>query len=264
MLCRVMFLFGIAGILTSASVASATLIENFDTYADQNAFQRTWPSWIADGTSMTLSRSLGYSGSQSVSGVALANYKYRNYRNLDDFAAYAGTDDNPVRFQVSLYDANPLQTGAANARNFVELRAYGAGPAGDGMPALSSTTGYSLQSVIALGLYNTPNGNTYNFRVYGGGSNAWYSTQVKRTAGWHTMTAMIGSTSLQIYVDDVLTNTIALSTPIPAFDGVVLGSGLTSGGYDVAFDDLMVAKTPEPSTLLVLAAGTWFLRRRRG
>ncbi|HOW17871.1 MAG TPA: PEP-CTERM sorting domain-containing protein [Phycisphaerae bacterium] len=263
MSCRVMILLAIAGILTSASAASATLIENFDSYADQSAFQTAWPSWIADGTSMTLSRSLGYSGSQSVSGVALANYKYRNWRNLDDFTAYAGTDDSPVRFQVSLYDANPLQTGAGNARNFVELRAYGTGPAGDGMPALSSTTGYSLQSVIALGLYNSPNGNTYNFRVYGGGSNAWYSTQVKRTAGWHTMTAMIGSTSLQIYVDDVLTNTIALCTPIPAFDGVVLGSGLTSNGYDVAFDDLMVAKTPEPATLLVLAAGAVFLRRRR-
>lgn len=253
-------LFAIAGVCVCVTGVSASLIENFDSYASQSAFQAAWPSWIADGTSMQLSQTLGQSGSQSVAGVASANYKYRNYRNLDSFSQYAGTDANPVKFELSVYDADPTKTGA---RNFCELRAYSASGGNEGMPSVSGGAGYGLQSIIALGLYNTPNAGTYDFRVYGGGANAWLSTGVARTAGWHTMTALIGGTNVQIFVDNNLTNTVPLTTPIPAFDGVVLGSGLTSAGYDAAFDNLTVASVPEPMSLLLLAAGALFIRRSR-
>jgi hypothetical protein len=256
---KVRIFVGFAAVLAGANGASASLIEDFDGYADQAAFQAAWPSWFADGTSMTLKQNLGLTGIQSVGGVATANSRYRNYRNLDSFSAYAGTDAKPVEFELSVYDADPTKTGA---RNFCELRAYDASGGNEGMPSVSGGAGYGLQAIIALGLYNTPAAGTYDFRVYGGGANAWYSTGVARKAGWHKMTALIGSTAVNVYVDDVLTNTVTLKTPIPAFDGVVLGSGLTSAGYDAAFDNLSVASVPEPVTVLLLAAGGLFTRRR--
>ncbi len=257
---KILFTFGLASVLTCTTGVSAALIETFDGYASQSAFQAAWPSWFTTGTSMTLSQSGGVGGSRSVGGVAATNSGYRNYRNLDSFTEYAGTDARPVKFELSLFDADPTKTAA---RNFCELRAYSASGGNEGMPPVSGAAGYGLQSIIALGLYNTPNAGTYEFRIYGGGLNAWYSTGVTRTAGWHKMTALIGDTNVKLYVDDVLTNTLSLTSAIPAFDGVVLGSGLTSGGYDVAFDNLCVATTPEPVTLLLLAGGLLLGWRRR-
>lgn len=261
---------GLVLAVACGTASAAPLFDNFDSYADQAAFQAAWPSWIADGTSMNLVQGFGYSDSQCFSGVASANYKYRNARSLDsDLLGAVGTDASPIVWSFMLYDSDITQStsGTAPARNFNEIRSYTNNTTltNTGMPATSAGTGFALNGLIAMGIYQSASpGTQYAYRCYWGGVSNWFATGVARTEGWHEMKAVIGSTTVKIYVDGVLapngTQNLT-TTPTKAFSGVVLGSGLTSNSYDVAFDDMSV--TPEPATLLMLAAGGLFLRRRR-
>jgi len=250
-----------AVVLFGTSTLSAALVDNFDSYASQAAFEAAWRPWSSNNSSMTLGTT-SHSGSNGVRGAATSNYQNRNARNLDSFSMYKGTDLSPVTFEFWLYDSNSaLPALPAGARNFNEIRAF----TGDGYPSYASASSMT-QGIIAMGLYNTPvSDDNYHVRVYYGGVNAWYSMNTVRTNGWHKLTAKIGGTSVKFYVDDQLDTTVAFTdlNKVYTFDSVVLGSGLTSGGYDVAFDDLSVAKTPEPATLVMLALGGLILRRRQ-
>ncbi len=257
---RLLIVLAFAAALTHPALSSAALLESFDSYADQAAFQAVWRPWSSNGSSLTLTPGIGRNGGAAVHGVAPVNYQVRNARNLDSFTEYLGTDANPVKFEFWIYDSDPLAPTPPNgARNFNEIRAY----AGDGIPAYG--TG-ALQGIVAMGLYNTPiSDDHFHARVYYGGVSNWYSLNTPRTAGWHRLTSYIGNTWIKFYVDNVLDTTVPLidSTRLFAFDGVILGSGLTSGGYDVAFDDLSVGKVPDPATILFLAVGVLFVRRSR-
>ncbi len=253
-LCAIVVTFGLA------TSGSAALIDNFDSYTSQAAFQAAWRPWSSDNSSMIWQPGAGVNGSNAIHGVTAVNYRMRNARDLDDFNAYLGSDQNPVKFEVMVYDADPAAPTPPNgARNFCEIRAY----AGDGLPAYSSAN-VGLQGLIAMGMYNTPiSDDNFHARVVYGGVSAWFSLNTPRTAGWHTLTSLIGDTWIKFFVDGVLDTTISLtdSKKLYAFDGVILGSGLTSGGYDVAFDNVLV--NPEPVTVLILAAGLALPPRRR-
>jgi hypothetical protein len=270
---RVSLLLGLVALLACASGASAALVDNFDSYADQAAFQAAWPSWATNGTSMNLIQGFGQSDSQCVAGVASANNQVWNVRNLDSFTAYK-PDTNTVVFELSLYDTDTTLPASPNpGRNFIHMRAYGDAN-GQGMPVAYNDPAPSkgLQGLVAMGLYESASAQVdggaggrgyYAFRLYYGGLNSWWATEAQRSVGWHTMKMVMDATSAKVYVDGVLDSTVAWTdtAKLYAFDGVVIGSGLTSAGYDVAFDDVSV--TPEPATMLLLAAGGLFLRRRR-
>ncbi len=163
-------------------------------------------------------------------------------------------------FEFWLYDDDPsMPSTTGTARNFNEIRAY----TGNGIPAYG---GAGLQGLIAMGLYNTPvNDDYFHGRVYYGGVNSWISLNTKRTAGWHKLTSIVSDLSVSFLVDGVLDTSIPLTdaNKLYAFDGVIMGSGLTSGGYDVAFDDLSVSKAPEPVTVVLFGLGALLLRSRR-
>lgn len=239
--------------------AQATLYETFDSFEDQNAFQAVWPSWAPDGSSMILG-SLP-DGSKAVHGVAESNYQTRNYRNLDSFTDYCPTANHPITFELWLYDSDPTAPPLPGApRNFCELRAY----AGDGIPASYTV---QTQATIALGLYGIPvSADHYHARVKYGGVDSWYYLTTPRSPGWHQLTASIGLNEVVIYVDGALDTTVPLTNPSQcyAFDGVTLGSGLTSSGYDAWFDNILV--TPEPATMTLLGAAALALigNRKRG
>lgn len=266
---KVSFLLGLVAVCAFTSGASAwSFSDNFDSYADQTAFQAAWPSWATDGSSMNLLQGFSNSPENSINGVAAANNTVWNVRSLEDML-YTGTDANPVEFKVMMYDTN-VQPYVGN-RNFVHLRAYKdvwGNPVK--MPPKYNTAGYSVAGLIALGLYNGTGAVTNQYATRIGFT--WYTTQINRTEGWHELKAVIKANTVNIYVDGVLaqlrTGTAAPFTYVTdapwggfTFSGVVVGSGLTSAGFDAPFDDISV--TPEPMTLLMLAAGGLFLRRRR-
>jgi len=246
-------LVGLVALLACTSMATADLIDNFDSYADQAAFNAAWPSVYA-GSSMNLLQGYDHTtgSTNSVNGVVSANYTMRNYRDMPPLAA---TNANPVTFSFWVQLGDPNNTGA---RNYCELRAYSGGGYGQG----------ALVGLIAMGVYNaavpTTNWSVRTLTDNGAGGmtgESWKATNIARAAGWHELKAVIGDTTINYYVDGVLAWT-APATPT-TWTTVVLGSGLTSNGMDAAFDDLSV--TPEPATLAMLAlgSGVLFVRRRR-
>ncbi len=261
--------FGLAAVFAcagSASAAWSSFFDDFESYANQAAFQAAWPAWSSNGSSMGLLQTFGYSGNQSVDGVAPGNNQVRNKRDFSsDLNQRAPSNALPATWSFWLYDDDPTMPlppsypSATYARNFCELRAY----VGDGIPAYGTGT---LQGLVAMGLYNTPvSDDNYHIRVYYGGVSAWYDTGKVRLQGWHKMNMIISGSQVKFWVDNDDANPFVVNftdtSKVYAFDGIILGSGLTTGGYDVAFDDMYFM--PEPATLVMLAAGGVLLRRRR-
>lgn len=248
-------LVGAAVAMLFVGAANAAMMDDFESYANQAAFEATWIP-TSPPTSMNLLSGLDHTTGtgKSVNGVAAVNYQYRNYRNLDDLAAYAPTDATPVTFEFWMMLGDPANTGA---RNYNELRAY----EGDGY-----NQGGLLQ-LIAMGVYNgaAPTTN-WTFRTLYGwttGTASWTAGSIARSAGWHKLTAILKETTVDYYVDDVLALAETHNKGGVPFDAVVLGSGLTSNGMDALTDDLLVDVVPEPATLALLGLGGLFLRRRR-
>ena len=236
-------------VLVFVATASADMVDDFDSYADQAAFEGTWTPQYA-GSSMDLDQTFGYSDGQSVHGVVETNYTKRNYLNLG--AEYAGTDAQPLVFEFMMNFDESQSTAPWNARNYVALYGYSGAGYNDG----------DLEGIIALGLYNSGDSTVYQSRVIFGGS-SWFDTTATRVANeWKKLTAVITTGLVEIYVDDVYAGE---STRSPGFtyDSIVIGSGLTSADVDAWYDDIAIYNIPEPGTLILLGLGGLALIRRR-
>lgn len=141
-------------------------------------------------------------------------------------------------------------------RIYLELRSYT-------NDTYSTATG-ALQQLYALGKFNnvtypgeTFATNRYNGRIAFGSPSGWFSLNASgataRSVGWHEMRLEVNATTAKFFVDGVLCKELP-SNPIGTIDHVVLGSGLTSAGNPVYFDDVKVeAITPfiSPSSYTV-------------
>ena len=279
---KVPFLCGSLLVLVGAGGAfgAFTGFENFDSYADQAAFAAAWKPMFNDASSMNLIQGIGSSGSQSIAGVCPGNYKTRNYQYVDDFNYDKPTAEDPMIVSVMAQVVGGSD-GLDNiaARNYIEIRGYDEMGSVGGFvnpPPYAAGTAPSFGGtnlrMIALGCYNTPNsiaGTGWYARVIAPGANAWIELKTARPAidpnlaTWTKLTAKIYVDKAEIYVNDVLDTTVTLTGVMAPMGVVMLGSGLTSGAtnVDVLFDD--VTMTPEPATLVLLAAGGLLLRRRR-
>mgnify|MGYP000109058063 CR=1 FL=1 len=227
----------LAAALTVACACSAgAFTENFDSYADQAAFNAVW----------------GNSGSP----VALSNNQWVSSPN----SVYQGTAavqsrillSNPVpaqqlKFSFMFYD----ETGTGSL-----ARAYGMVYARSG-----NLWTDSLQQIIAVGKYNSVATTKYFARIAFGSLN-WFvldaPTSPDRSVGWHKA-EVIGAVDpndptkaqLSFYIDGQLGKTVG-GVANSVFNFVVLGSGLTST-HGMYFDDVSVV--PEPGSLLALGSG---------
>lgn len=242
-------LVALSVVLAFAAMASADLFDDFDSYADQAAFEAAWPPQYA-GSSLDLDQTFGYSDDQSVHGVCTTNYTKKNYRNLG--AEYEGTDEQPLIFEFMMNFDESQSTAPYNARNYISIYGYSGAGFNDG----------DLEATVAIGLYNSGSASVYQSRVLYGGL-GWFDTTATRTANvWTKMTAKIMTDSVEIYVNDVLAGSSSRS-PGFTYDSVVMGSGLTSADVDAWYDDVAVYNIPEPGTLVLLALGGLALIRRR-
>jgi hypothetical protein len=205
-------------------------------YADQAAFDAVWEAHTGatNDTQLVLSSFLNATvgGSKSAYSDTSGSGNAANQSQLragSQFGPVAGTDTHPLIFNVSYHDGLAQES---LYRQQAEIR-----PAPDGSP------------IIAMGNTNEITGNFHQVRQVPGGPSAdnfWFNLdgfgQPQRTNGWHVLTAVVKSNSVDYYVDGTLA---ALSVPITAgtdFTTAVIGSGLSSAGGDAYYDDLCIDK----------------------
>ena len=243
-------LLAIGVVLAVTAAASADFFDNFDSYADQAAFEAAWPGYGTYG-SLPLDQTFGYSGNQSVKSDRAASYTERNYRNLG--SEHAGTDAAPLVFEFEMYSDDSASSNPSNARDYCEIRGYTGAGLDDG----------SLEGLIAVGIYNgvSGGGSVYQARVLYGGSN-WFNLTADRIYNeWVNMKVVISTGAIEFYVNDVLAGSDTRTDV--TYDSLSMGSGLTSAGVVTWFDDVSVYNVPEPGSLALLALGALAVIRRR-
>jgi hypothetical protein len=232
------------------SQAQVFLNENFDSYADQAAFQA---AWAANATTATLSTEQAVSLSQSVKGLTTTT---RNARSVGEVGFLNGTADTVV-FRFDFYDSN----GAAAAyRQYAELD--------------DTITPGSAGQLFALGLNNNIASSSYMARILGADGGAGVSAFFKlddagapaRSTGWHSLEARITDNAVSFYVDSILSKTINTSTLTDrSLDTVKVGSNLSSGQvayFDNVYLERIVVPEPGVLSLAVLGAGALLALRR--
>jgi hypothetical protein len=250
-----------ATVLGAAGWAGAAplLIDSFDDYADQAAFQANW-GVVGTLPSGQLSSAQSVSPSNSIRnvGTTVAAEAMRNQRAFTE----SGTPslDNIITFSFDFYDSNAAVAPYRQHSNLQD----GAAPAVEGQ-------------LIAMGLNNNlsltaDGGNFYMGRVLGFNGGAFFKLNdnpaLLRSTGWHNLKVEI-SDAYRFYVDNQLAETVALNPAAArSYDLVRLGSGLSNAGNEAYYDNLVVSTAgavPEPATLGLLAVGTLgvLTRRRR-
>lgn len=223
------------------------------------AYTQNYPSFP-----VLLDTTKSYEGSQSAHhGTPTANSQSRMY--VEFGGKYAATDEFPlvVRFAMD------TTTNIWSTRQYIELRAN----------SNSAFAGGTLQEILALGFTSSGVDTTrINYRVLssvpGGPAGGWsnltasYATRADvATRDWVRLAMVVKSNNIEYWVEDA-NGTLQLDltrqrNPAWEFDTLVIGSGLSSAGADVWWDDLSVHYLPEPAMVGLLALGLPFFRRRR-
>jgi|GEM_PF-563950 hypothetical protein len=280
-LCLGVFLAGMVLVSQAASVFT----DNFDTYADQAAFEAAWaPIGTVAPLSATLAIDQASSLPQSirVDGTATSNQQ----RNQRSFTETGLIDINTsIAFSFDFYDSSAA---AAPYRQFSGLQ--------DGTSAVS--TG----QIIGMGLNNNhinsdSGGNFYMARILGytppttdpdGGPNEGgtlasggffklndFVNAPLRFTGWHNFGVVIStddgaSADFAFFVDNILAervNNVGSAAQFRSYDVIRLGSGVSNAGNAAWYDNFSVQVTvvPEPSTfgLCLLGVAALVCRRRQ-
>lgn len=250
--------------LNANSSAAFILQDNFDSYADQAAFNAAWPATVGTGGAL--------SDARFVSAPNSINFPTTAQRNDRSFTE-SGVPDviNTIRFSIDFFDSNAA---AAPFRQVASLI--------DGAPTASG-------QLISLGLHNNQSsvnsgGNFYMARILGytvpttadpdggpaesvGGAGVFFKLNDTgvglRSTGWHNLAVEITNADFKFYVDGLLAETVTNTFTLRSYDTVRIGSGF-SATNDANFDNVSVEIVPEPSAIALLSLGLLgFAKRRR-
>jgi hypothetical protein len=261
----------------SANSATAAILinDNFDGYANQAAFETSWP---AIGTVAPLSGALSTaqasSAPNSISNPGTAtSAQSRNRKSFTDtLPLVVGSQ---VVWSFDFYDSAP--TGAPQ-RNHSNLQ--------------DTTAPTATNQLIAMGFNNNQTGANsggqfYMGRILGytvpttadpdggpaesvGGAGAFFKLNDfnvgARSLGWHNLKVIITtddglSTDYAFYVDNVLAervNNIGTAASIRQYDSIVIGSGLSNGNTAAFYDNMyleFIPPVPEPATFVLAGIG---------
>ncbi|MEX2309031.1 MAG: PEP-CTERM sorting domain-containing protein [Pirellulales bacterium] len=264
--------------------AATILFDNFDTYADQAAFQAAWPpigtvapisadlstaqsvtapnSVEVDGTATSSQqrnqRIFGETGTGSATEKVVWSFDfydsnaaaspYRQYSNLQDTTAPGGTN------QLLSMGLNNNQTSANSGGNYYMARILGYNPT-----AVADPDGGPVESVGGAGAY-------FKLNDFGVGL---------RSTGWHRLKVAISSddgvsTDYSFFVDGLLAELVSNvggAGTLRSYDNIRIGSGVSNANNAAYYDNEWVRRVPipEPTTFALLGLGLigfGFARRR--
>jgi hypothetical protein len=277
---------------TSLSVAQGAIIvsDNFDSYANQAAFEAVWtPIGTTAPTSGVLSTAQASSAPNSIQGPGTTtNAQYRNQVTFAETSTLSSSGNlgigDKLIWSFDFYDSAPTGSPQRNHSNLQDSTAPG-----------------STNQLIAMGFNNNQTGANsggqfYMARILGytvpttadpdggpaesvGGAGAFFKLNDfgvgARSLGWHNLKAIIStddglSTDYEFYVDSVLAEKVSNvgdATQIRSYDVIRLGSGLSNGNTEVFYDNMQLEyiAVPEPASVLlagVATLGFLFARRR--
>ncbi len=258
---------GLAAVgLSTASTAAIIFSDNFESGNLNN--------WTTTGTSpLVISDAQNVVPSGGTHSALMDTSTDRMHHNI--VADNGGNElSGYSTFTSYIYDA-PSTTAT---RIFNEVRGYSGGT---GLPNGGTTASGTLAQLLAIGKYNsvtmpgeTYNGNKYQARiVYPSATMGWFNLDgpgsPNRSAGWHkfTIERLSDGTTINFYVDDILSRTIAAATA-QSWDTVVMGPGLGSTVGDawidgISIDDGVVVPEPAAVVLASLACAALCGYRRR-
>ena len=235
--------------------------DDFESYANTAALSGPYTQ-IYPAAPVMLDTTKGDQSSQSIHfGTPGANNERRMYINIPG-GPVTPTDQAPLKLEFW----TDLDTAIWSTRQYIEIRSYSGGAYNSG----------TLNQLIALGFTSSGVDTTrVNQRVVAGFTGAQWGdltdTYATRTTiadpnnDWTQLAMVLKHNTVEFYVNGNL-DTVQTMTAGVAFDSIVIGSGLSSAGADVWFDNLTVI-VPEPSSLALSLLGGFGLlamfRRRR-
>lgn len=214
--------------------AALLMSDNFDSYADQAAFEASPWNQVGAVAWGTLSTAQSASTPNSINFATTAQRAERAFTESGNPSA-----SNIIRFSVDFYDNDAA---AAPYRQHHNLQ-DGTAPSGSGQ-------------LISLGLSNNlsstaEGGNYYMARILGFNSSAYFklndAAAPLRSTGWHNLRVDISDTNFTFYVDGVLSRTVPNTYTLRSYDVVRIGSGLSSTQQSFV-DNVLVSAVPEPAS----------------
>jgi hypothetical protein len=275
-----------------AAQAAVILLDKFDSYANQAAFEAAWP---AIGTTAPVSADLSTANpnqvavpdkSVEVDGTA-TNNQQRNQRTFAETGAASITQS--MFWSFDFYDSLPTGNPQRQYANLQDGAAPGTTPPGQ---------------LLSMGLNNNQlgtasGGQFYMARILGytvpttadpdggpnesvGGAGAYFKLNDfgvgARTLGWHNLRVVVStddglSADYDFYVDGQLAervHNVGTATGLRSYDLIRIGSGLSNGGQTAYFDNMRVQTgssilIPEPSSFVLVLGlvGAALAARRR-
>lgn len=231
---------------TTTAADAPALVDDFESYADQAAFDAVWRS---DGSPVCrFETTYGRNSSKSVrledaeNGSGTSN---RYYRDLPK--PLTPTDDAPVIFSFDLYlSPDGADTHWKEAWQTADLRGFEGGQYGEG----------AVTGVVSLGTAEVSaepwSADYFQGRLFDPANAAAVASVTvqyhtlnetpdapQRAFGWHRLSARIGAHKTTYYVDGKLARTIDAGLEKP-LTSVVIGSDVSSGKNVMWLDNIEV------------------------
>ncbi|MBN1492235.1 MAG: hypothetical protein JXA69_20145 [Phycisphaerae bacterium] len=233
---------------SGAAVVQTVVIwhENFDSYANQAAFNAVWQitgntteperimwSNLAAASCPKSAREPGAIGGTTASRARVA----ATIPGAPEAGGYDGSDAVPLN--VTWWFRHELGAVPHNARNWLSLQSWSGN-------AYESGT---RRAELALGNYNAlPGGTTvYNCRTYPGDWSLLDDGPVgnenaaRKPNEWNKMQIRVKTGTVDFLVNDVLYKTVFRPNPNDKYDSIVIGSGLTNGDNNAWYDSITVS-----------------------